>query len=156
MDLSDSPELQQYRESVQAFLRTSLPHDWVGIGALDPDQRAEFLPRWRTVIGEHGYLGVSWPREYGGAGLSVAQQAIVQEEFVRRGVPLLPLPSDLFGFELIGPTILHRGTDEQKKHFIPRILSGNTGSPRVSPNQKPAATCSPCVPGPNSTVPSGW
>jgi alkylation response protein AidB-like acyl-CoA dehydrogenase len=49
---------------------------------------------------------------------------IVQEEFARVGVPVLPIPSDLFGFLLIGPTLIHRGTPEQRERFIPGILSG--------------------------------
>uniref|UniRef100_UPI0015F02BFC acyl-CoA dehydrogenase family protein n=1 Tax=Streptomyces phytophilus TaxID=722715 RepID=UPI0015F02BFC len=70
------------------------------------------------------YLGVAWPEEYGGAGLSVLEQCALQEEFVSAGVPLLPLPTDPFGLSLIGPTLLHWGTEAQKRSFLPRILSG--------------------------------
>jgi alkylation response protein AidB-like acyl-CoA dehydrogenase len=109
---------------VAAFLAGRLPPDWAGVGALSADERADFLPRWRQVLLDHRYLGLNWPTEYGGAGLSPLEQQVVQEEFARVGAPLLPLPCDLIGFVLLGPTLIHRGTPEQKQRFIPKIVSG--------------------------------
>ena len=124
MDLRPLPETEEYRARVRAFLKEHLPADWQGVGALSADEREQFLPRWRETLRSNGYLGVAWPKEYGGAGLSVLEQSTLQQEFVRAGVPVLPMPSDSFGFNLIGPTLLHWGTQEQKDFFIPRILSG--------------------------------
>jgi alkylation response protein AidB-like acyl-CoA dehydrogenase len=113
-----------FRRGVRAFLDANLPSGWTGVGALSDSERADFLPRWRDILREHRYLGLSWPASYGGAGLTAAEQHVVQEEFVRAGAPLLPLPSDLFNLALLGPTLLVRGTEEQKQHFIPRMLRG--------------------------------
>jgi alkylation response protein AidB-like acyl-CoA dehydrogenase len=124
MDLTPSEATTTYRAQVAAFLSENLPEGWAGEGALRPDERAEFQPRWREVLYRCGYLGLTWPTEYGGAGLGPLELHVVQEEFARVGAPLLPIPSDLFGFLLIGPTLIHRGTPEQKKRFIPGILSG--------------------------------
>jgi alkylation response protein AidB-like acyl-CoA dehydrogenase len=124
MDLASTPRTEAFRHEVRRFLAEHLPEGWCGIGALGAAERAEFLPRWRETLREHHYLGVSWPEAYGGAGLSVLEQSALQEEFVRAGAPLLPLPTDPFGFSLIGPTILHWGTEAQKRHFIPRVLTG--------------------------------
>ncbi|WP_083865479.1 acyl-CoA dehydrogenase family protein [Nocardia brevicatena] len=122
--IGSGPDSDTLRERVRRFLRESLPADWRGVGALSEQQRSVFLPAWRDTLRASGYLGISWPVQYGGAGLSVLEQCVVQEEFVLAGVPLLPLPNDPFGFSLIGPTLLRWGTEEQKRFFLPRILSG--------------------------------
>ncbi|TDC97609.1 acyl-CoA dehydrogenase family protein [Actinomadura sp. 7K507] len=124
MDLASAPRTEAFRRDVRRFLAERLPPGWRGIGALSAAERAEFRPRWRETLREHGFLGIAWPKEYGGAGLPMTEQYALQEEFAVAGAPLLPLASDPFGFSLIGPTILRWGTEEQKRHFIPRILSG--------------------------------
>ena len=124
MDLSPSEATEKYRAEVVAFLTENLPSDWAGEGALTAEERAEFMPRWRELLLANGYLGLKWPTEYGGAGLGPMELYVVQEEFARVGVPTLPMPSDLFGFLLIGPTLMERGTPDQRKRFIPKILSG--------------------------------
>jgi hypothetical protein len=124
MDLKPSEATEDYRRQVRTFLTDNLPQGWAGEGALSPEERAEFLPRWRDLLRDNGYLGLNWPTEYGGAGLGPLELHIVQEEFARVGAPTLPLPSDLFGFLLIGPTLIHRGTPDQKERFVPKILSG--------------------------------
>jgi alkylation response protein AidB-like acyl-CoA dehydrogenase len=124
MDLTADTDQETFRTEVRSFLTTHLPDDWQGYGALSEAERQEFAPRWRETLLDNGYLAVAWPKEYGGAGLGLMQQVIVQEEFVRSGAPLLPIPSDSFGFSLIGPTILHAGTDDQRARFLPKIVSG--------------------------------
>lgn len=124
MDLRPQKDVEDFRQEVREFLATHLPSDWKGIGGYTPERRKEFRSQWREVLRENGYLAVAWPAEYGGGGMTVAEQSVVQEEFTRLGVPLHPHPNDSFGFSLIGPTLLHWGTKEQKEFFIPRILSG--------------------------------
>ena len=117
------PEAEAYREKVQAFLAEHLPADWKGIGALDHDAAAQFTTEWRRTLHEHGFLGVSWPKEYGGADLTPLENVILAEEFQKAGVPRGG-PNDVFGIQMVGNTIIEWGTEEQKKHFLPRILSG--------------------------------
>jgi len=123
MDPTYPPEADAYREKVQAFLAEHLPPDWKGIGALTREQAEEFTSQWRAILRDHHYLASSWPTEYGGPGLTALEQVILAEEFGRAGVPLGGT-NDVFSIQMVGNTILQWGTDEQKRHFIPRILSG--------------------------------
>ncbi len=117
------PEADAYREKTQAFLAEHLPSDWSGLGALPPDERDPFVEQWRKILSENNMLALSWPTEYGGQGLTPLEQVIVAEEFARAGVPTGG-PNDGFGIGMVGNTIIHWGTEEQKRHHLPRILSG--------------------------------
>lgn len=118
------PAAEAFRDKVRAFLAEQLPADWKGIGALERDEAIEFTNRWRATLHAHGFLGVSWPKEYGGAGLSKLEQVVLVEELARAGVPAMGL-SDTFSVKMVGNTLLRWGTDEQKRRFLPRILSGD-------------------------------
>lgn len=120
-DLAAEPE--QFRTRVRTFLDEQLPADWAGVGGLDPEAADRFAESWRAVLFEQGLLAPSWPQEFGGAGLTELEQVILAEEFARVGVPT-GVQNDVFSIVMIGNTLLHWGTDEQKQHFLPRILSG--------------------------------
>ena len=83
----------------------------------------DFVASWRTTLYEAGYLAPGWPVEYGGAGLTALEQVILAEEFAKAGVPMGG-PNDGFGIQMLGNTLLVWGTEEQKQHYLPRILSG--------------------------------
>ncbi|ODU26462.1 MAG: acyl-CoA dehydrogenase [Pseudonocardia sp. SCN 73-27] len=125
MDLTRSPQEEQFRTRVTTFLADQLPAGWEGYGALSPGDRASFLVEWRVLLREHRLLGVSWPVEYGGGGLGLAEQAVLVEEFARAGVPTHPHPNDTFGLNLIGPTLLALGTDDQRRRFLRPTLDGD-------------------------------
>jgi alkylation response protein AidB-like acyl-CoA dehydrogenase len=113
-----------FRERVRSFLAGALPPDWAGLGAIADERAAhEFVEQWRQTLYENGLLGITWPTEYGGAGLSKLEQVILAEEFAKAGVPTAASP-DISGIKLLGNTLLHWGTEEQKRYFLPRILSG--------------------------------
>ena len=116
-------DAEAYREKVRAFLGEKLPAGFTGIGSLEGDALVEFATEWRTTLYEAGYLAPGWPEEYGGAGLSALEQVILAEEFARAGVPTGG-PNDVFGIQMLGNTLLLMGTEEQKKYYLPRILSG--------------------------------
>src|SRR5829696_6814780 len=116
-------EAEAYREKVQAFLAEKLPAGWRGIGQLEGDDLHAFVAEWRRTLHEGGYLAPGWPTQYGGGGLSALEQVIIAEEFARSGVPTGG-PNDVFGIQMLGNTLLLRGTDEQKANYLPRILSG--------------------------------
>ena len=118
-----SAEAEAYREKVQAFLAEKLPSNWEGIGALDTDDAIAFTEEWRRTLYEANYLAPGWPVEYGGAGLTATEQVILAEEFAKAGVPSGG-PNDVFGIQMLGNTLLLWGSEEQKKHYLPRILSG--------------------------------
>jgi alkylation response protein AidB-like acyl-CoA dehydrogenase len=116
-------EAEAFRDKVRAFLAEQLPSDWQGIGRLDPEAAVTFAEDWRRTLYEHGFLGLAWPTEYGGGGLSKLEQVVLAEELAKAGVPL-GLPRDTFGLKMVGNTLLRWGTEEQKRYFLPRILSG--------------------------------
>ena len=123
MDLRYPPEADAYREKVRAFLGEHLPADWKGIGALNHADARVFTEEWRAILAANNYLAVSWPAEYGGAGLSSLESVVLAEEFARAGVPSGG-PNDGFGIGMLGNTMLRWGTDEQKQHYLPKVLSG--------------------------------
>ena len=122
MDPTYSPEAEAFREKVQAFLAEKLPAGWRGLGSLPREEVMGWTLEWRKVLYEHRFLAPGWPTEYGGGGLSPLEQVIIAEEFARSGVPTGG-PNDTFGIQMLGNTLLRWGTDEQKAHFLPRILS---------------------------------
>lgn len=124
MDLSYPESAERFRDRVRRFLDDELPADWQGLGALDHDEVDRFTSAWRLRLYEAGLLGVSWPAEFGGGALTHLEEIVLHEELAVRAAPL-GVPNDIFGLNMIGPTLLRWGTDEQRRHFIPRILSGD-------------------------------
>ncbi len=122
MDPRYSAEAEAYRDKIQAWLAEHLPSGWEGLGALDSDARKAFVEQWRLELADAGLVAVSWPKEYGGGGLTAIEQVILNEEFARAGVPTGG-PNDGFGIGMVGPTLMVWGTEEQKRYYIPRILS---------------------------------
>ncbi|MGF1600160.1 MAG: acyl-CoA dehydrogenase family protein [Acidimicrobiales bacterium] len=118
-----APDAETFRHKIQAFLKEHLPADWAGIGALDAEAAAEFTRSWRETLRDNQLLAAGWPTAYGGAGLSALESVILAEEFQRAGVPTGG-SNDAFSIQMVGNTIIEWGTEEQKRHFLPRIISG--------------------------------
>ena len=118
-----SPEAEVYRLRVRAFLAEKLPEGFAGTVTLDGEALTEFVNWWRKELYTAGFLAPSWPVEFGGGGLSALEQVILAEEFTRAGVPGGG-PNDVFSIQMLGNTLIQWGSDEQKAHYIPRILSG--------------------------------
>ena len=123
MDVDYPPQAQEFRSRVKAFLGEHLPPGWKGMGGVPEHEREAFRAQWRRTLGEHQMLAVSWPTEYGGAGLSLVEQVVLAEEFALAGAPQ-GSENDSFGIGMLGNTLIHLGTEEQKAHYLPRILSG--------------------------------
>jgi alkylation response protein AidB-like acyl-CoA dehydrogenase len=115
-------EAEAFREKVQAFLAEHLPADWKGIGQLEGEAVERFTLEWRQILHENGLLAVRWPKEYGGGGLSPLEQVVLAEEFAKAGVPT-GSANDGFGISMLGNTLLNWGTEEQKRYYLPRVLS---------------------------------
>ena len=116
-------ESQAFRTQIQEILKASLPDGWAGLGAIPSEEVLAFLDGWRKVLHEHRLLAPQWPAEYGGGGLTPLETVIMFEEFAKVGAPTGG-PNDVFNIGMIGNTILHWGTPEQKAHYIPKLLSG--------------------------------
>lgn len=123
MDVTYPPDAEAFRYRIRVFLGEHLPTDWSGPGALSPAEREAFELRWRRALSVNGLVAVSWPTEYGGGGLSPIEQVVLAEEFARAGAPERA-ENDLLGIDLLGNTLIALGSELQKKHFLPRILSG--------------------------------
>src|SRR3954449_5044317 len=88
MDLRYPPAVEAFRAEVRAVLAAELPAGYVGLGAIEDRSAAEeFVERWRATPYRRGLLGITWPVEYGGRGLSRLHQVALVEELARAGVP---------------------------------------------------------------------
>jgi len=125
MDLHATAEQESLRASFRAWLMEHLPWPY-GVG-LPPrfDDLAEtvaFGRRWQAELAADGWVGLTWPEEYGGRGLGALENYVVIEELARARAPELV---GRIGINLVGPTLLAHGTPEQKERFLPRILSAS-------------------------------
>lgn len=112
-----------FRDRVRAWAASALPAAWRD-PAQDPATFEGHLARrreWDALAAAAGFVGLSWPTEYGGLGLGVVEEFIFYEEAARAGAPDM---LNFIGFDLAGPAIIAYGTHEQKASLLPRILSG--------------------------------
>jgi len=122
MDLLYPAEAEEFRVGLRAWLEANLPEGWFESGfEMTGDERRAFLSTWTATLSEGGWICATWPREYGGKGLTTMEGVVLNEEFARAGAPLR---GDFFGDTLVGPTILRWGTEDQKRQFLPGILAG--------------------------------
>lgn len=120
MDFRDTPEESAFREEVRAFIRQNLPSDNPATDGDGPPARVRGVARWRQKLVERRWVAPAWPPEYGGAGMPVVQQFILNEEMAEAQAPSV----GGLGVSMAGPTIITHGTEEQKKEHLLRILSG--------------------------------
>lgn len=121
MDFAFSEENERFRAEIRAFLDEHVSPDIMcemhqatagtGLGPLTRELIAK--------IGDRGWIGMSWPKEYGGREADLLDQYIFEEELARARVPL-----NLGNFIEQAPAIMHAGTEAQKKYFLPRIIRG--------------------------------
>jgi alkylation response protein AidB-like acyl-CoA dehydrogenase len=118
MDFRDKPEEAAFRKEVREFILAEAPLD-----------KSDFREAWQKgqtwwkKLQERGWIAPAWPKEYGGAGMTVIQQFIFNEEMAMLKAPR---PMHLIiGLGMAGPTLIVHGTEEQKKRFLPQMLSGD-------------------------------
>jgi alkylation response protein AidB-like acyl-CoA dehydrogenase len=122
MDLSYPTDAEAFRTEIRSWLEANLPKGWFEPGfEMSTEERKAFNEGWPAKLFEGGWICATWPVEYGGKGLTTMQGVVLSEEFARAKAPLR---ADFFGDTLVGPTLLQWGTEEQKKEFLPKILSG--------------------------------
>jgi alkylation response protein AidB-like acyl-CoA dehydrogenase len=123
VDLSFPADAEAFRSEVRAFLAANLPTEWKGLGALDRDDAEAFTNEWRRTIAEHGMVGITWPKEFGGQGRSKLDQVVLAQEFAKAGVPIYRV-ADTTSVKMLGNTLVRWGTEEQKRKYLPGIVSG--------------------------------
>jgi alkylation response protein AidB-like acyl-CoA dehydrogenase len=120
VDFRDTPQEAEFRADLRKWLQENVPAD----GAFDPSKPRgdEGVSReWSRKLYEAGYAGLTWPKEFGGAGAPYTHQAIFLEESARAETPE---HIGVIGLGMAGPTIIAHGTDEQKSRHLSKILSG--------------------------------
>jgi alkylation response protein AidB-like acyl-CoA dehydrogenase len=123
MDLNLTASEKQFRDELADWLKANVPPDWEQRRLHDSmHDRFQFLRAWQKRVFEAGWAGVAWPKEYGGRGATLMEQVIFTQEMAKAGAPPL---ANVLGLSLIGPTIIHYGTDPQKKRFLANILSAD-------------------------------
>jgi alkylation response protein AidB-like acyl-CoA dehydrogenase len=126
MDFADSPEHAAFRAEFRQWLEDNLPPEICVDDAADqrvaPDRETlEKRIAWQKKMHAAGWVGISWPKEYGGRGASFMQQVIFDEEYFRARAPILPGASAI---NLLGSTLIQCGTEAQKRRHLLRILAG--------------------------------
>jgi len=112
MDLNPTAEDRAFRTEVRRWLETN--------AATGDVKTLDERKAWHRKLYEAGYVGMLWPKEYGGWGRTPMQQAIVQDEMARLGAPP---PINGLGIGFIGPTIIVHGTDWQKQRYLKKMLT---------------------------------
>jgi len=124
MDFTLTPEQTSFRDEVRSWLEKNLPKDWdnrmrVGSDVARPDVYA-FLRTWQRKMYDAGFMGLTWPKDYGGRGLTFMEEMILQEEIaLAKAPPVL----NILAIGMAGPTIIAYGTEEQKRRYPPKMLS---------------------------------
>ncbi len=127
MTTPNTAELEQFRAEVSAWMQANnpedpgflLPQSFMEVGS---EEQLEFLKKWQRTVYDAGYLGLSWPVEYGGGGKPAAYQQIADEEMIRHRVPII---FNTIGLGWAGPLILQMGSEEAKQKYIKGILTGD-------------------------------
>jgi alkylation response protein AidB-like acyl-CoA dehydrogenase len=123
----DANELAQFEVEVDRWMQENKPRDpdfilpetFMEVGT---DQQFEFLRDWQAKVYEAGYVGMAWPKEYGGGGMDQAFQDAATRAMANNKTPFLP---NTIGLNWAGPLILHMGTEEDKARYIKGILSAD-------------------------------
>jgi alkylation response protein AidB-like acyl-CoA dehydrogenase len=122
MQLAFAPELKAFREEAASWLNEQLSGPFKAIrGQTNQVDNVEERRAWEAALGEARWSVIGWPEQWGGRGASIAQQIIFAEEYARAKGP--PRAGHL-GVELLGPTLIAMGSEEQKARFLPDIATG--------------------------------
>ncbi len=128
MRFSDTPELAEWRTTVRSFLdqhwnNTAGDDETETTASMESDDqfrtRMKRSQAWLDKLGENGWIAPAWPKEYGGADMSVLEQFVLSQELTEAGAP-----TSRQMLNLVGPTIMLHGTDDQKAEHLPPMLRG--------------------------------
>ena len=124
MDFTLTPEQQSFRDEVRDWLKRNLPRSWVerlhGGSDIPRPDAYEFLRQWQGKLNDAGFMGLTWPKESGGRGLTFMEEMILQQEMAQAKAPPV---LNILAVGMAGPTINAYGTEEQKKRYPPKMLS---------------------------------
>ena len=121
MDFVDTPAEAAFRAEVRAWLGEHLKGEFAALGPGNgPSDETGWDVRveWEKLLGADRWVGLTWPKEYGGRAANIAEQIIFNEEYTRANAPTR---ISFFGEGLFAPTLIQFGTEEQKQRFLPKI-----------------------------------
>jgi alkylation response protein AidB-like acyl-CoA dehydrogenase len=121
MELSFTPAQVDFREEVRTWLQENIPAEDPPHGGFD--EMVAYDVAWQRRQFDGGWAGISWPKEYGGRGLSTVEQLIWFEEYARAQAPTGR--TNFVGNNHAGPTLINRGTEQQKQAHLEKILRGD-------------------------------
>jgi alkylation response protein AidB-like acyl-CoA dehydrogenase len=117
LDLTLSPSETEFRDELRAWLESNHPGE---APRGEDDEAFEWARAWQKKLHEGGWTGLSWPKEYGGRGATLIEQAIFNEEIARASAPS---PANVLGLVMGGPVVITHGTDAQKERYLEPILT---------------------------------
>ena len=120
MNLDFTPEDEAFREEVRVFLKEKLPKRLSDKVRTGQHLGKADMEEWHAILNERGWLANHWPKEWGGTGWSVMQRFIFETETAIAHAPRV-VP---FGLSMLAPVLIKYGTEEQCRHYLPRILDG--------------------------------
>ncbi|MFA5123605.1 acyl-CoA dehydrogenase family protein [Zavarzinia sp.] len=121
MDLSFSAADLAFQREVREFIAANYPADIKARFDAGLEPRKDDFVRWQKILYQKGWVAPGWPKEYGGTGWTATQKYIFQEELGAANTPgIIP-----FGLAMVAPVIYTFGSEEQKKRFLPGILSSD-------------------------------
>ena len=123
MDFEYPPEVNAFRDEVRSWLDGNLADEFRALGTGSEFHAHDWPTRvaWEQTMGRGGWIGLSWPALFGGREATPMQELVFAEEYARSGAPTR---AGTFGEGLLGPTLIHFGTQKQKDRFLPRVLAG--------------------------------
>ncbi|ETX12980.1 acyl-CoA dehydrogenase [Roseivivax halodurans JCM 10272] len=121
MDLTYTDDQKAFRDEVRTFLNDKLPSRLSGKVASGKRLTKADYEEWHAILNERGWLGVTWPAEFGGTGWDAVQRHIFEEETTRAHAPRI-VP---FGLNMLGPVLMKYGSKAQQDHYLPRILNSD-------------------------------
>ncbi|GEK34597.1 acyl-CoA dehydrogenase family protein [Kurthia sibirica] len=124
MDFAFSAKEEAFRTELRTWLENNLPQGWLdGTFPLVKDTKDYelFLRQWQNQLYEGGWAAIAWPKKYGGRDATLMEEIVYHQEMVRVNAPALV---NYVGIHMVGPTLIHIGTEEQRARYLKKILTG--------------------------------
>jgi alkylation response protein AidB-like acyl-CoA dehydrogenase len=123
VEIEFAPEDRAFAEEVRSWLDEHLVGEFAehrGVGGADDAEAWDVRLRWEKQLSAGGWLGLTWPKEYGGRAATHSQEVVFEYEYAKAQAPYRV---GIQGTDLFGPTLLRFGTEEQKRRFLPKITA---------------------------------
>ena len=154
MDLDFTPEEERFQSELRAWLKANVPARGRGGTREAPGgERLRRMKAWQRRLHGAGYVAIGWPAEYGGRGASLMEQTILGEELARARAPGL---IGTMGIQMVGPTLMRWGSEEQKRRLLPASSPRTTSGARATRSPARAATSPRSRRAPCATATTSW